>query len=151
MDQTVRTFREYQENVKHTIGGGKEGSPSVWYCANYYRVIDTEIPVKVDLKLGLMDLILKIEGIEVPLSAVDHVFTEKEDEIGRYLLVTLQAPVKNLEVYLQTNPNDSFVATGRYDLKCPKGEEIRGKISTVPTNVEGYLNLAIEAYVEKLD
>ena len=149
--QTKRTFKEFSEKVKHMIGGGREGSPSKWTCINYYRAIDTEFNIQTSMDDMLSQLIFSFNGVRTPLAGVDHSISMKEDEFGQYLLITFPSLPEALDVYLQANPNDTYVPTGQYDLQCDKGEPVRGSISVVPTNVEGYLNLALEAYVEKLD
>jgi hypothetical protein len=149
--QTKRTFKEFSEKVKHMIGGGREGSPSKWTCINYYRAIDTELNIQTSMDDILSQLIFSFNGVTTPLAGVDHSISMKEDEFGQYLLITFPNLPASLDVYLQGNPNDTYVPTGQYDLQCDKGEPVRGSISVVPTNVEGYLNLALEAYVEKLD
>jgi len=148
--KTERTFREYVEKVRHTIGGGREGSPEQWHCMNYYRVVDTETSVPVVNQSLLTNMMIRVNNSQYPLAVLDHVISQKDDEIGQYIQVTLRLHTESLEVYLQNNANDTFVLTGRYDLNCGR-DLVRGAISVVPTNIEGSLNLAMEAYVEKLD
>jgi hypothetical protein len=145
--QTKRTFREYQDRSNWMIGRGD----SKWTCVNYHRAIDTEVQVQTSMDEILSNLLFRLNGVTATLAEVDHSISLKEDENGQYLLVSLPKLPEVLEVYLQTNANNTFVFTGQYDLSCPKGYPVRGSVSVVPTNIEGHLSLILEAYVEKLD
>jgi hypothetical protein len=145
--QTKRTFREYQDRSLWMIGGGD----SKWTCINYHRAIDSEVQVQPSMDEILSNLLFRLNGVTASLAEVDHSISMKDDENGQYLLVSLPKLPESLEVYLQTNANNTFVSTGQYDLNCPKGYPVRGSVSVVPTNIEGHLTLTLEAYVEKLD
>lgn len=127
-------------------GGGRDGNANAGTkCTNYYRKVSNENAVELtelELRHGL---VITSNGQKIDMSPSEMEILSGSDEIGTYFEISFQSTNSTIEVNFRDLENSTFVSTGLYNTTC-HGIGLK----TNPTNYEGFLDLAIEAYIDTL-
>ena len=143
----LRTFKLRREKSYSQGGGGspnRNGEPPQ-SCVNSYREILSEDKFELSEQELRDVLILTANGVVVSLSPSEIEIESGRDELGFFFDVALRTVKTTLELRLKDLDHSSFTEVGLYQTSC-QGTRLNKFLA----NNESFLDLAIEAYVDKL-
>jgi len=144
-DQTFRTFKEIQRNIKHGHGGGggaHGNGPERFTCTHFMRVIENETQ-----QIPTIDYLIKNIN-EVELIENMTIFQGSHHSGNEWILNFVKTP-ENMSFSLNQLKTDSYVLTGEYHNSCSFLPN-RERESSTFSNLEGKLSIEIESFVEKI-
>ena len=144
----LRTFKLRTEKSSYSQGGRRnpngDGEPPQ-SCVNSYREVLSEDKFELSEQELRDVLILTANGVVVSLSPSEIEIESGRDELGFFFDVALRTVKTTLELRLKDLDHSSFTEVGLYQTSC-QGTRLNKFLA----NNESFLDLAIEAYVDKL-
>ncbi len=145
----LKNFKLRSEKSSFSEGGGGRnpngGGESPKSCINYYRDVISEEKFNLTEQELRNSMVVTSNGEQVSLSASDIEIESGRDELGFFFDIALRTVNTTLELKLKDLDQSSFMEVGLYQTTC-QGTKLRKNL----LNSESFMDLAIEAYVDKL-
>ena len=144
-----RTFKQRTVNSSTSQGGGGRnsngGGEAPENCQNFYRDIVSERKLDLSEQELREALIITSNGVQVKMSPSELEIESGSDATGAFYDIAFVAVNTTIELKLKDLDHSSFKEVGLYETTC------RGtRLNKFHSNSESFLDLSIEAYLDKL-
>jgi hypothetical protein len=129
-------------------GGGRNsngGGEIPEKCRNFYRDIVSERKLDLSEQELREALIITSNGVQIRMSPSEIEIESGNDDTGAFYDIAFVAVNTTIELKLKDLDHSSFKEVGLYQTTCTGT-----RLNKFPTNSESFLELTIEAYVDKL-